>query len=139
MTTPNLHDLKPGDLLPERAYTPTNVSLFLYNAAIWNSHRIHYDQRYTTDVEKHPGIVVDGPLQGDWLTQSVINWLGDAGQLESFEYSNRRASYLGETLTSGGQIKSVDRDAGVVALDLFIKNAAGEIITPGRAEVRFTL
>jgi 3-methylfumaryl-CoA hydratase len=139
MTTPNLNDLKPGDPLPERAHTPTNISLFLYNAAIWNSHRIHYDQRYTTDVEKHPGIVVDGPLQGDWLTQSVINWLGDSGRLESFEYSNRRASYLGETLTSGGHITSVDRDTGIVALDLFIKNEAGEIITPGNAVARFTL
>jgi hydroxyacyl-ACP dehydratase HTD2-like protein with hotdog domain len=65
--------LKPGDALPTRTHTPTNVSLFLYNAAVWNPHRIHYDEPYTTQVEGHPGIVIDGPLQGDWLAQCVLN------------------------------------------------------------------
>jgi len=36
-------DLTVGDSLPDRKHTPTNVSLFLYNAAVWNAHRIHYD------------------------------------------------------------------------------------------------
>ncbi|MDG2285935.1 MAG: hypothetical protein P8N43_10440, partial [Alphaproteobacteria bacterium] len=95
--------LKLGDALPERSYTATNVSLFCYNAAIWNPHRIHYDERYTTEVEKHPAVVIDGPLQGDWLSQAVVNWIGDDATLLSFGYSNRKASYLGETLTSGGK------------------------------------
>ena len=85
----SIKDIQVGDCLPERRHAPTNVSLFLYNAAIWNAHRIHYDAGYTTEVEKHPAIVVDGPLQGDWLTQAVINWLGDDGDLIEFEYSNR--------------------------------------------------
>jgi hydroxyacyl-ACP dehydratase HTD2-like protein with hotdog domain len=85
-----------GDVIGQRSFEPTNVSLFLYNAAIWNPHRIHYDESYTTQVEKHPAVVVDGPLQGDWLSQIAINWMGDDGQLLSLEYSNRRATYLGE-------------------------------------------
>jgi 3-methylfumaryl-CoA hydratase len=36
-------DLRVGAELPARAHTPTNVSLFLYNAAVWNAHRIHFD------------------------------------------------------------------------------------------------
>ena len=44
--------LNVGDALPERSHTPTNVTLFLYNAAVWNPHRIHYDEGYTTQVEK---------------------------------------------------------------------------------------
>lgn len=129
-------DLKIGDSLPNRSHTPTNVSLFLYNAAVWNPHRIHYDAPYTTGVEKHPGIVIDGPLQGDWLAQSVMNWLGDAGELVRFGYSNRRATYLGETLVSGGTVKAIDLAAHTVALDLFIKNANGEVMSPGHALVR---
>ncbi|MFT5175711.1 MAG: hydroxyacyl-ACP dehydratase HTD2-like protein with hotdog domain, partial [Gammaproteobacteria bacterium] len=35
-----------GDVIAERKFEPTNVSLFLYNAAIWNPHRIHYDETY---------------------------------------------------------------------------------------------
>lgn len=133
----SIKDIQVGDCLPERRHAPTNVSLFLYNAAIWNAHRIHYDAGYTTEVEKHPAIVVDGPLQGDWLTQAVINWLGDDGDLIEFEYSNRRASYLGETLISGGRIEAV-RPADLEAeISVFVKSEAGEIMTPGRATVMF--
>ena len=137
MSGVKISELTVGEALPERSYTATNVSLFLYNAAIWNPHRIHYDEPYTTDVEKHPGVVIDGPLQGDWLNQVVVNWMGDSAALTSFNYSNRRASYLGETLTSGGAISAIDKDAGTVDLELFIKNENGDVITPGTAQVRF--
>ena len=132
-----ISELSVGEALPERSYTATNVSLFLYNAAIWNPHRIHYDEPYTTNVENHPGVVIDGPLQGDWLNQVVVNWIGDSATLTSFNYSNRRASYLGETLTSGGAITAVDAESGNVDLEIFIKNEDGDVITPGTAQVRF--
>jgi len=130
-------DVKPGTALPERRHTPTNVSLFLYNAAIWNGHRIHYDETYTRNVEKHPAIVVDGPLQGDWLTQTVLNWMGDDGAVVEFEYSNRRASYLGDTLVSGGKVESVNPQTREAELSLFVRIEGGEVTAPGRAIVRF--
>ena len=137
MSRIKISELSVGEALPERSYTATNVSLFLYNAAIWNPHRIHYDEPYTTNVENHPGVVIDGPLQGDWLNQVVVNWIGDSATLTSFNYSNRRASYLGETLTSGGAITAIDADSGNVDLEIFIKNEDGDVITPGTAQVRF--
>jgi hydroxyacyl-ACP dehydratase HTD2-like protein with hotdog domain len=133
--SPVMEELAVGQALPERRHTATNVSLFLYNAAVWNAHRIHYDERYTTEVEGHPGIVIDGPLQGDWLSQVALNWLGDGGRLLRFGYSNRRAAYLGETLTSGGRIESIDRSSRTLELTLHITNEAGEVITPGSATV----
>jgi hydroxyacyl-ACP dehydratase HTD2-like protein with hotdog domain len=133
----DFNTLKVGDALPERCYTATNVSLFCYNAAIWNPHRIHYDERYTIEVEKHPAVVIDGPLQGDWLSQAVVNWVGDEAALVSFGYSNRKASYLGETLTSGGTITSVDPVTGEVAVDIHIRNEQDEVTSPGTAVVRF--
>ena len=133
---PQLNDLEVGQPLPGRTYAPTNVSLFLYNAAIWNPHRIHYDENYATDVEHHPGVVVDGPLQGDWLAQVVTNWLGDDGALVEFEYSNRKAAYLGQTLVTGGEIETVDAASGRVTLALFVKDEAGDVTSPGSAVVR---
>lgn len=131
--------IKPGDLLPEREFKPDNVQLFLYNAALWNAHRIHFDYPYATEVEGYPGLVIAGPLLGDWLTQSVIEWLGDDGELKSIEYSNRIASYIGEVLRSGGEVLSVDQETGNVELEMFIKNESDEVITPGVAIVRFPL
>ena len=122
-----------GDRLPRREHTATNVSLFLYNAAVWNAHRIHYDEPYTTGVEHHPGIVIDGPLQGDWLSQVALDWAGDRGTLTRFDYSNRTAAYLGETLWSGGRVSAVSNDR--IELELHIENERGEVITPGSATV----
>jgi 3-methylfumaryl-CoA hydratase len=41
---------------------PDDVLLFRYSALTFNSHRIHYDRRYVTEVEGYPGLVVHGPL-----------------------------------------------------------------------------
>lgn len=124
-----------GDQLPERELTPDNVQLFLYNAALWNAHRIHFDYPYATEVEGYPGLVIAGPMLGDWLNQCVEEWLGDEGRLVSIEYSNRAASYIGETLRSGGTVTAVDPASGEVQIEVFIKNEAGEVITPGVATV----
>ena len=132
-----IQSIKSGDLLPERQFQPDNVQLFLYNAALWNAHRIHFDHPYATEVEGYPGLVIAGPLLGDWLTQSVIEWLGEDGKLISIEYSNRKASYIGEVLRSGGMVTSSEQDTGTAELELYIKNEADEVITPGVAVVRF--
>jgi len=134
--SPKLGRLSPGDELPTQTHEPDNVQLFLYNAALWNAHRIHYDLPYATDVEGYPGLVIAGPLMGDWLGQCVEAWLGDDGALVNLEYANRGAAYVGETLTAGGAVETVDAAKGEVALTLFIRNAAGDVITPGRALVR---
>ena len=132
---PTVQSVRAGDELPRREHTATNASLFLYNAAVWNPHRIHYDAEYTTSVEGYPGIVIDGPLQGDWLSQVALNWLAGGGEMVRFRYSNRGWAVLGETLTSGGRVKSVDADTRRVELELFIENESGEVITPGEATV----
>ena len=129
--------IRPGDLLPERQHCCDNIQLFLYNAALWNAHRIHFDYPYATQIEGYPGLVVAGPLMGDWLTQCVLEWLDDEGDLVSFEYSNRKAAFTGDKLRSGGRVLSSNPDTGEVKLDLHIMNEADNVITPGKATVRF--
>ncbi len=132
-----LDHIKAGDPLPEREFKTDNVQLFLYNAVLWNAHRIHFDYPYATNVEGYPGLVNAGPLMGDWLTQCVIEWLGDDGQLKSIEYTNRKASIIGEVLFSGGKVLSTDPDANTAVLEVHISNEAGEVIVPCTATVSF--
>ena len=129
--------IRPGTALPVRQFKCNNVQQFLYNAVLWNAHRIHFDYPYATEVEGYPGLVVAGPLMGDWLTQCVLEWMGEQGSLLSFEYSNRKAAFTGEVLRSGGKVVSSDPETGKVNLDLHVMNEADEIITPGKAVVRF--
>jgi hydroxyacyl-ACP dehydratase HTD2-like protein with hotdog domain len=127
--------IRVGDTLPEREWRPDAVQLFLYNAVLFNAHRIHYDQPYATAVEGYPELVLAGPLLGDWLNQCVEEWLGERGRISAIEYSNRQASYVGESLYAGGRVLEVDTAAGTVRLEVFIRNAAGEVVTPGIATV----
>ncbi len=129
--------IKVGDALPSRDHTAGIVQLFMYNAAIWNPHRIHFDNAYATQEEGYPGIVLDGPLQGDWIGQVVTDWIGDDATLVSFGYANRRAAFLGETMTAGGQVEEKDDSKREVKVSLFLKNAQGEVTIPGHAVVRF--
>ena len=52
----------PTDAAWQRTIVPDDVLLFRYSALTFNSHRIHYDRRYVTEVEGYPGLVVHGPL-----------------------------------------------------------------------------
>lgn len=125
-----------GDSLPQRQHAPGNVQLMLYNAALWNGHRIHFDEPYAKEVEGYPGLVIAGPLLGDWLNQIVEEWIGDAGVLSKIEYSNRIACYIGETLIAGGTVTAVEDDA--VTVEVFVRNQAGAVVAPGVATVRLT-
>jgi 3-methylfumaryl-CoA hydratase len=129
--------IRPGDVLPEIPRRCDTVQLFLYNAALWNAHRIHFDYPYATEVEGYPGLVIAGPLIGDWLTQCVIDWLAEDGHLISVEYTNRRAAFVGDVMSVGGVVRAVDQTTGRVELEVFVRTESGEIVAPGSAVVGF--
>ena len=62
----------------ERKVVPSDVLLFRYSALTFNSHRIHYDRRYVTEVEGYPGLVVHGPLIATLLLDLLRRELPDA-------------------------------------------------------------
>lgn len=120
-----------GMALPERHHHCDVVQQMLYNASLWNGHRIHFDMPYATEVEGYPGLVVAGPLLGDWLHQIVDEWLDDAGMITGIEYSNRVAAFVGETVTAGGTVTQYDPDSGTLTLEVFVKNDRDEVLAPG--------
>jgi hydroxyacyl-ACP dehydratase HTD2-like protein with hotdog domain len=126
-----------GDTLPERNYNCDNVQLMLYNASLWNAHRIHFDEPYARDVEGYPGLVLAGPMLGDWLHQCVDEWLGDDGRIVSIDYSNRVAAYVGDILTSGATVTSLRPEQQELEIEVFIKNKEGIVVAPGTMVVRF--
>jgi hydroxyacyl-ACP dehydratase HTD2-like protein with hotdog domain len=130
-------DIQVGDSLPEREFDCDNVQLMLYNAVLWNGHRIHFDEPYTKNVEGYPGLVLAGPMLGDWLHQCVEEWLGDDGRIVSIDYSNRIAAYVGDILTSGATVIAVRPAEQELDIEVFIKNKEGAIAAPGTMVVRF--
>lgn len=79
--------LKPA---PEQAdfsksITPDPVLLFRYSALTFNSHRIHYDREYVTNVEGYPGLIVHGPLLATLLVDTLLENVSSC-KLLKFEF-----------------------------------------------------
>ena len=103
-----------GVELAEQRHTPDAVELFQFSAAIWLTHRIHYDAPYTTETEGQPGLLVHGPLQAVYLEQAVRgdleSRLGARVRLLGYRYRHVAPAYVGQTLVCRGRVTSVDGD-----------------------------
>ena len=84
---PTMSTVQIGDELPKMKKQASEAELFLYSAASFNPHRIHYDRAYA-NFEGHDDLVVHGPLQGSWLTQFVTDWAGPRARLLSIAWQN---------------------------------------------------
>jgi 3-methylfumaryl-CoA hydratase len=80
--------------------TPTDpVLLFAFSAATANSHRIHYDLPYATEVEGYPGLVVHGPLVALLLLEAM-----PARPLTRFSFRALKPAFAGETIAAKGHV-----------------------------------
>lgn len=80
--------------------TPTDpVLLFAFSAATANSHRIHYDLPYATEVEGYPGLVVHGPLIALLLLEAM-----PARPLTRFSFRALKPAFAGDTITAKGRL-----------------------------------
>ncbi len=71
---------------------PDDVFLFRYSALTFNAHRIHYDRRYVTEVEKYPGLIVHGPLIATLLLDLLRHQLPDA-EVARYEFRAIRPTF----------------------------------------------
>ena len=96
----------PVDADWSEAYTADEITLFRFSALTFNSHRIHYDLRYVTEVEGYPGLVVHGPLLALLLLDAGIRHTGD-GSTDSmpqlFRYRALRPLFCNEEFQLAGE------------------------------------
>jgi 3-methylfumaryl-CoA hydratase len=71
---------------------PDPVLLFRYSAVTFNSHRIHYDQPYVTQVEGYPGLVVHGPLTATLLVD-LLRRSAPQATVKTFTFRAMRPLY----------------------------------------------
>jgi hydroxyacyl-ACP dehydratase HTD2-like protein with hotdog domain len=122
-----------GTEVPILVRTPSAVDLFMFSAAAWLLHRIHYDLPFTTEHDGHPGLLIHGPLQGVYLTQSVEWWLGPLVRLRSVKYRHLAPAYLGDSLECGGTVTAVDPVTTTIELELWVRKPDGTVTTSGTA------
>jgi 3-methylfumaryl-CoA hydratase len=75
----------PDDAAWTREIHPDAVLLFRYSALTFNGYRIHYDRRFATGAQGHPGLVVHAPLVATLLADLLRRNLPEA-HVSSFSF-----------------------------------------------------
>jgi hydroxyacyl-ACP dehydratase HTD2-like protein with hotdog domain len=135
MKQQTIESISVGDQLPVLHKSADEAQLFLYSAASFNPHRIHYDRTYA-EFEGHTDIIVHGPLQGSWLTQFVTDWAGPASRLLNITWQNRASALVGENLEFHGSVTKVNQTERTALLSLEERNKSGAILMPATALIK---
>jgi 3-methylfumaryl-CoA hydratase len=120
--------LAPEGAAWEQVVEPNDVLLFRYSAMTFNSHRIHYDRRYTVETEHYPGLVVHGPLIATLMLELVREHVPGA-RVERFEF--RAVSPLFDT----ERFVICGRPEGT-GTRLWARTEAGRLAMSARAELQ---
>jgi 3-methylfumaryl-CoA hydratase len=123
----------PVKALWQRRVVPDDVLLFRYSALTFNSHRIHYDRRYVTEVEGYPGLVVHGPLVATLLLD-LLHRHAVAAQLSRFHFTALRPVFDGEPLQLCGEPAADGR-----SVRLWAQDAQGALALDATAVLRAAL
>lgn len=99
--------------------------LFRYSALTFNSHRIHYDQAYATEVEGYRDLVVHGPLQATLLVNHIARALG---------HSRLKFSYRGVAPLFVGQRAHICKTEGLNG-EAWVERGAGDVTMKGQFDV----
>lgn len=84
---------------------PDPTLLFRYSAITFNSHRIHYDWPYATEIEGYSSLVVHGPLIATLLMRAFER-ANPSAHVKSFSFRGLRPLITPKTFAVAGRIES---------------------------------
>ena len=114
--TPKASPAVPGPVKWTQVVEPNPPLLFRFSAIRFNSHRIHYDRNYVTQVEKLPGLVVQSSLISQLLIEMCRREV-PTKRLTSFDFQNLRQVYDTGSFTLAGARSAGGREATLSVLD----------------------
>ena len=125
-----------GECVASRDFIVDEVDLFLFSAACWLPHRIHFDQEFARS-EGLQTVAVHGPLQAAWLVQLASQWAAEQGaRLVSSVVRHVEPAYPREVLHATLAVTGIDDDGGqAVTIGLRRAKADGTLTTVGSARI----
>lgn len=94
----------PGDCHWRESFRTDAVALFRFSALTFNSHRIHYDHPYATQVEGYPGLVVHAPLTALLLLDAACRHQ-PIGRVATYTYRAEGPLFCEEAIGLHGRIE----------------------------------
>lgn len=110
----------------------TALDLFMFSAAGWHPHRIHFDLPYA-QAEGHSTLVVHGPLQAVHLFQALASALPAHARVVRTTYRHKAGLYLGTPATMHAAVADVD--CGTATVNVWFADDNGTTTTSGVAVI----
>lgn len=119
----------------------TTVHLMRWSATMENFHKIHYDQQFTVEHDKLPGLLVNGSFKQQFVMQYLKDFAGLEGWAWKAKFQFRAMDVVGTTLDVWARVKRKIpvEGFGLIELELGIRNFEGRESTPGMALVALPL
>ncbi len=127
-------DVSIGDKIPSLVEKVTLLQLVMYSAASWNFYRLHWDREFARN-KGFRDVNVHGPLLGAFLSQMLVNWIGESGTLKKLKYRNRSMCFPNDTLTCKGKVtnKYSKKGENFIECEVWIESQKAEKTTLGEA------
>ena len=132
----HVHD-QPGELVKMRSEVVDATDLFLFSAACWLPHRIHYDAAFAHD-EGWLTTPVQGPLLAALLSEMVSAWAREQdGRLVAMAVRNVRPAYPGDQLTLQAHLtgRTPQPSGHVCSLAVCVADGDEQVKSRGTADV----
>ena len=111
----------PEVVLTRRTYAP--LELFLFSAASWHPHRIHFDHPYATGVEGHDAVVVHGPLQAVHAVDALLDALEVPVTVRSLTYRHHALLAVGQEAVVKARTEPVDEEGSSATFEVWLERA----------------
>ena len=113
----------------------TTSHIMRWSAAVENWHRIHYDQRFATEHDKLPDVLINGSWKQHVLVQLVQDALGENAWLWKIKFRYKKMDLAGDTILAQARVvrKTSLDGLGFVTLNIVLLNQHGEESTAGHA------
>lgn len=133
-----LADVEVGEHLPSIEKGPwTTAHIIRWHIAQENLERLHYDQRFATELLGLPGVVTNGNWRKYCIAQLCKDWVGYAGWVWKVSMRYTRMQFAGDVLTVWGRVvkKYEAGGLGFVELEGGMRDQDGVETTPSYAVV----
>jgi hydroxyacyl-ACP dehydratase HTD2-like protein with hotdog domain len=123
--------------LPELIVTPTHAQVFMFSAATWNRHHIHYSKDAAL-AEGLPDVVVQRALIGNFFARMLTDALAGVGEICELSWKMISSAVPGSALRVHGEARRLDVRDGQRAIEceLRMDDPEGRTIASATALVR---
>ena len=136
----DFNNLEIGYEIPKLVKCVTTQQMARWAGATDEYYEIHYDKDYAIK-QGLPGVIVAGGMIWAFLSQMIINWVGEPECLKKINCTFRGMQFPNEEISCKGKIakKYTENGKRYVECDIWVENSKGEKSSSGLAIPAFPL